>query len=100
MSLHLELFFFFGNSIHTTNCPYWSLLQDSKRISHCVGRMPFVRDITSLKDMNEARQGGWELMGEQLVKEKKLGLEILPLNSCQACFSIKSSKHDIFINLL
>ena len=39
-------------------------------------------------------------MGEQLVKEKKLGLEILPLNSCQAYFSIKSSKHDIFINLL
>ena len=50
--------------------------------------------------MNEARQGGWELMGEQLVKEKKLGLEILPFNSCQAYFSIKSSKHDIFINLL
>ena len=34
-------------------------------------------------------------MGEQLVKEKKLGLEILPLNFCQADFSIKSSKHDI-----
>ena len=60
---------------------------------HCLGRTPFVRDITSLKDMNEAGQGGWELMGEQLVKEKKLGLEILPL-------SIKSSKHDIFVNLL
>ena len=39
-------------------------------------------------------------MGEQLVKEKKLGLEIVPLNSCQAYFSIKSSEHDIFINLL
>ena len=34
-------------------------------------------------------------MGEQLVKEKKLGLEILHLNFCQADFSIKSSKHDI-----
>ena len=31
-----------------------------------LGRTPFVRDITSLKDMNEARWGGWELMGEQL----------------------------------
>ena len=39
-------------------------------------------------------------MGEQLVKEKKLELEILPLNFCQADFSIKTSKHDIFINLL
>ena len=35
-------------------------------------------------------------MGEQLVKEKKLGLEILPLNFCQA----DPCKHDIFINLL
>ena len=87
MSLHLELFFFFGcNSIHTTNHPCWSLLQDSKRSSHFVGRTPFVKDIMSLKDMNEARQGGWELMGEQLVKEKKLGLEILPLNFCQRRF--------------
>ena len=39
-------------------------------------------------------------MGEQLVKEKKSGLEILPLNFCQEDISIKSSKHDIFINLL
>ena len=54
------------NSIRTTNCPCWPLLQDSKRISPCLGRMPFVRDITSLKVMNEVKWGGWELMGEQL----------------------------------
>ena len=51
--------------------------------------------VIIMDEMFFLKLGGWELMGEQLVKEKKLGLEILPLNFCQADFSIKSSKHDI-----
>ena len=41
------------------------------------------------------QEGGWELIGRQLVKEKKAELEIYPLiNLCQEDFSRKAGPRD------